>query len=86
MAVVYPKGLVIIPKAVQMMTGLVPGRRVTVHAEGSRAIVELEDEAAKRWHEEFRRMRADLTASGEETERSLRKIEKARKERMMHVP
>lgn len=86
MGKIHPKGLVVIPIQVQRETGLLPGKDVTVRAEGRRAIIELEDEVRQRWLEDFRRMRAGLTASGRETENSLRKIEKARKKHLMHVP
>lgn len=86
MAVMYEKGLVVIPKKIRMTAGLRPGSRLRFRAERDGVFIEAEAAEYERWRANHKRLRQKADMTGKQAETHLAKIEKRRKERMLHVP
>ncbi|MFH1094592.1 MAG: AbrB/MazE/SpoVT family DNA-binding domain-containing protein [Candidatus Micrarchaeota archaeon] len=86
MAIMYAKGIVVIPKSMREAVGIEPGSQISMQLENGKITIGSEDDAYQRWHLEFQKAIADANMSDEELERTMRITEKKRKERMLHVP
>ena len=82
MAEIYEKGQVVIPKFIRDMFGFKPGTEVGFKIDGNRVYIERSYDALA----EFRKLRAEATATDEEVERAIRQNERKRNKERLHVP
>lgn len=83
MAVIYEKGIVVLPKEICRAGGFKVGQKIRYQAEPGEIRIRPEQDAL----EEFRRLRSEAPPrTEEEVEKTLAKIEKERRERRRHVP
>lgn len=82
MAVVYEKGLVLLPKFIRDALGLVKGSRVNFRLEDNKAVIEPENASL----EQLRKLRATAFRTDEETERHMELVKKKMEEELLHVP
>lgn len=82
MAVVYEKGLVLLPKYIRDALGLVKGSKVNFRLENNRAVIE----PANASLEQLRKLRETATLTDAEVEEGMRKAKKAMEEEWCRVP
>jgi len=81
MAEIYEKGQVVIPKFIRDMFGFKPGTGVEFKVEGKRVYIEKEYDVAA----EFEALCSEGTATFEETEREIKRLERKRAKEIMDV-
>ena len=72
MAVLYEKGIVVIPKKIRLSAGLRSGARLNIRSEGRRVIIESEDDAL----ESFRQLCSNANLTGKEVAKEIKEAEK----------
>ena len=82
MAEIYEKGQVVIPKFIRDMFGFKPGTGVEFKVEGNRVYIEKE----YNWLAEFEALCAEGTSTFEETEKSIKEVERKRAKEILDVP
>ncbi len=82
MAVVYEKGLVLLPKYIRDALGLVKGSKVNFRLENNKAVIE----PANATLEEFRKIRATATRSQAEVDKHIELAKKKMLDEWSRVP
>jgi len=84
MAVIYEKGLVVLPKAIRELAGFRTGTPVRFEAEAGKVVIKADEDD---WLEELKQLRRDnATLTGKEVEEGIKRAHAKRRAKWLNVP